>query len=288
MSTIKSAVGNSTTHETALYGAQLGRRVTYRDLLEAKKLGHHWPMLTSYDAITARLFDSLGVPVLLVGDSAATVVYGFDTTIPITVDDMLPLVKAVVRGSAQAMVVADMPFGTYQSSVSTALHTASRFIKEGGAHAVKLEGGQRVVPQVRALVDAGIPVMAHVGLTPQSVHALGGYRVQGRGDDGQRILDDALALQDAGAFAVVLEVIPAELAARITAALAIPTIGIGAGVDTDAQVLVWQDLVGLTPGATPKFVKPYANVAGTITDAVRQWCDDVVELRYPSAEQTYK
>ena len=288
MSTLDSRTSTSPIHESALYGAELGRRVTFRDLLEAKVHGQHWPMLTSYDAITARLFDSLGVPVLLVGDSAATVVYGYDTTIPVTVDDLLPLVRAVVRGSKQAMVVADMPFGSYQSSVSSAIHTASRFIKEGGAHAVKLEGGERVVPQVRALVEAGIPVMAHVGLTPQSVHALGGYKVQGRGDDGQRIIDDARALQDAGAFAVVLEVIPADLAAAITAALAIPTIGIGAGVNTDAQVLVWQDLVGLTPGTTPKFVKPYAHVGEIITDAVRAWCDDVVNLRYPSAEQSYK
>lgn len=288
MSTLDSRTSTSPVHESALYGAHLGRRVTFRDLLEAKIHGQHWPMLTSYDAITARLFDSLGVPVLLVGDSAATVVYGYDTTIPVTVDDLLPLVRAVVRGSTQSMVVADMPFGSYQSSVSTAIHTASRFIKEGGAHAVKLEGGERVVPQVRALVEAGIPVMAHVGLTPQSVHALGGYKVQGRGDDGQRILDDALALQDAGAFAVVLEVIPADLAAKITDALSIPTIGIGAGVNTDAQVLVWQDLVGLTPGASPKFVKPYADVAGVIETAVRQWCDDVIQLRYPSQQQSYK
>lgn len=288
MTVLNSSVTASAVHETSLYGASLGRRVTFRDLLEAKVHGQHWPMLTSYDAITAGIFDSLGVPVLLVGDSAATMVYGYDTTIPVTMEDLLPLVRAVVRGSKQAMVVADMPFGSYQSSVSAAIHASSRFIKEGGAHAVKLEGGVRVVPQVRALVEAGIPVMAHVGLTPQSVHALGGYRVQGRGEDGQRILEDALALQDAGAFAVVLEVIPADLAAKITQALTIPTIGIGAGVNADAQVLVWQDLVGLTPGATPKFVTPYANVGEIITTAVRTWCDDVINLRYPNADQSYK
>ncbi|NDB17836.1 MAG: 3-methyl-2-oxobutanoate hydroxymethyltransferase [Actinobacteria bacterium] len=273
---------------TNLYGsAPSGARVTTRDLAEAKANGQPWPMLTAYDAITARIFDDLGVPVLLVGDSAATVVYGYDNTVAITVDDLLPLVRAVVRGSNRAMVVADMPFGSYQSGASTALHNAARFLKEGGAHAVKLEGGRRISEQVRSLVESGIPVMGHIGLTPQSVLALGGYRVQGRGAAGDALVEDALALQDAGAFAIVLEVIPADLAERVTTALTIPTIGIGAGSGTDAQVNVWQDLTGLTPGASPKFVKKYADLRAVITDAARAWCDDVVNRAYPASEHTY-
>ena len=198
-----------------------------------------------------------------------------------------PLVRAVVRGSRRAMVVADMPFGSYQSGSSTALTNAARFIKEGGAHAVKLEGGRRIAEQVRALVESGIPVMGHIGLTPQSVLALGGYRVQGRGDAGSALIEDAVALQEAGAFALVLEVIPPDLAARITETVAIPTIGIGAGNSTDAQVNVWQDLTGLTPGAPPKFVKRYADLNSTIEQAARNWCEDVVARTYPGPEQTY-
>lgn len=273
---------------TPLYGPGLGSaRVTTRDLMQAKQTGQAWPMLTAYDAITARIFDQLGVPVLLVGDSAATVVYGYDNTVAITVDDLLPLVRAVVRGSTRAMVVADMPFGSYQPDSSTALHNAARFLKEGGAHAVKMEGGRRISGQVQALVESGIPVMGHIGLTPQSVLALGGYRVQGRGSAGDSLVEDALALQDAGAFAIVLEVIPADLAARITAAVSVPTIGIGAGAATDAQVNVWQDLAGLTPGSAPKFVKRYADVNAVISSAARAWCDDVVARAYPGHEHTY-
>src|SRR6516165_4266292 len=211
-----------------LYGGSASRRVTVRDLAAAKARGEKWPMLTAYDALTARVFDDAGIPVLLVGDSAGMVVYGHDTTIPVTVDDLIPLTAAVVRGTRRAMVVADLPFGSYQISPGEALATASRFLKEAGAHAVKLEGGHRVVRQVEELVQAGVPVMAHLGLTPQSVNAFGGYRVQGRGEDGQR-LHDAKALEAAGAFSVVLECVPAELAARVTESLSIPTIGIGAG-----------------------------------------------------------
>ena len=211
-------------------------------------------MLTAYDALTARVFDDAGIPVLLVGDSAGMVVYGHDTTIPVTVDDLLPLTAAVVRGTRRAMVVADLPFGSYQGSPEAALAAATRFLKETGAHAVKLEGGHRVLRQVEDLVAAGIPVMAHLGLTPQSVNAFGGYRVQGRGEDGEQLLHDAKALQAAGAFSVVLEAVPADLASRVTASLSIPTIGIGAGPDCDAQVLVWQDMAGLSP-RTPKFVR---------------------------------
>jgi len=263
------------------------RRVTARDLILAKERGDRWPMITSYDAITARLFDDAGIPVLLVGDSAAMVVHGHDSTLPITVEDLLPMVAAVVRGTSRSLVVADLPFGSYQSSPEQALATASRFVKEAGAHAVKLEGGNRVLPQVEALVASGIPVMGHLGLTPQSVNVFGGYRVQGRGESGETLVADAKALQEAGAFAVVLEVVPAELAERITASLNIPTVGIGAGHATDAQVLVWQDLVGLTPPPHPRFVQPYADLRSIITDAVTTWADDVVAGTYPAAEQEY-
>ncbi|HAM21786.1 MAG TPA: 3-methyl-2-oxobutanoate hydroxymethyltransferase, partial [Actinobacteria bacterium] len=247
--------------ERALYGGQSAssdgpvRRVTVNDLAAAKVRGERWPMITCYDALTAGLFDESGIPVLLVGDSAANVVYGYDSTLPVTVDELIPLARAVVRGSSRAMVVADLPFGSYQASPAQALETSARFMKEAGAHAVKLEGGARVLPQVEALTAAGIPVMAHLGLTPQSVHTMGGYRVQGRGEAGQVLLQDAKALQSAGAFAVVLELVPADLADMVTRSLAIPTVGIGAGATTDGQVLVWQDMAGLTPGQPPKFVK---------------------------------
>ena len=234
--------------DQALYGGASTRRVTVRDLADAKVNGERWPMLTSYDALTAGLFDAAGIPVLLVGDSASMVVYGHDSTLPVTVDEMVPLVAAVVRGTSRALVVADLPFGSYQSSPEQALDTAARFVKEAGAHAVKLEGGSRVLPQVEAIVAAGIPVMGHLGLTPQSVNAFGGYRVQGRGESGDQLLRDAKALQHAGSFGVVLEVVPEDLATKVTAMLEIPTIGIGAGAGCDAQVLVWQDLAGLTPG----------------------------------------
>lgn len=272
-----------------LYGSPSGsiRRVTVKDLAAAKVAGDKWPMITSYDAITAGVFDEAGIPVMLVGDSAAMVVYGYDSTIPITVDDLIPLTRAVVRGSRRAMVVADLPFGSYQEGPGQALATATRFMKEAGAHAVKLEGGERVLPQVEALVAAGIPVMGHLGLTPQSVHALGGYRVQGRGEAGQILMRDAKNLQAAGAFAVVLEVVPHELADTVTRSLAIPTIGIGAGATTDAQVLVWQDLAGLTPGTPAKFVKQYADLRSVLGDAVRTWADEVVAGTYPDAAHQY-
>jgi 3-methyl-2-oxobutanoate hydroxymethyltransferase len=271
-----------------LYGASGSRRITVHDLAAAKERGERWPMLTAYDAMTARLFDEVGVPVLLVGDSAANVVYGYETTIPITMDELVPLVAAVSRATRRALVVADMPFGTYQASPDQALTEAARFLKEGGAQAVKLEGGQRIVPQVEALVGAGIPVMGHLGLTPQSVNTLGGYRVQGRGGSGERLLRDAKALESAGAFAVVLEVVPADLAQRVTDALSIPTIGIGAGNGCDAQVNVWQDLVGLSPAPHPRFVRQYADVRTVIGDAVQSWADDVVSGAYPSTEQSYQ
>jgi 3-methyl-2-oxobutanoate hydroxymethyltransferase len=275
--------------ESSLYGGVQNRRITIRDLQNAKASGERWPMLTAYDYSTARVFDAAGVPVLLVGDSAANVIYGYDTTVPVTIDELLPLVRGVVRGTQRALVVADLPFGTYQASPQQALETASRFMKEGGAQAVKLEGGHRVAAQVETLVSAGIPVMAHIGLTPQSVNALGGYRVQGRGEEGaHRLLLDAKSLQDAGAFAVVLEVVPSEVAAQVTQALTIPTIGIGAGPTCDAQVLVWQDMAGLRGGGKPaKFVKEFANVGAVLLDAATRFGDEVRAGTYPAAEHEY-
>jgi 3-methyl-2-oxobutanoate hydroxymethyltransferase len=269
-------------------GSPTGRRITVRDLAEATARGEKWPMITAYDALTAQVFDEAGIPVLLVGDSAAMVVYGHDSTIPVTVDELMPLVRGVVRGSSRAMVVADLPFGSYQASPAQALETSARFMKEAGAHAVKLEGGARVLAQVELLASAGIPVMAHLGLTPQSVHAFGGYRVQGRGEDGVRLIQDAKALQSAGAFAVVLEVVPADLATQVSEILTIPTIGIGAGGGTDAQVIVWQDMAGLTPGRTAKFVKKYADMHGVLLDASKAWASDVVSGAYPAPEHTYE
>ena len=244
-------------------------------------------MLTAYDALSAHIFDEAGIPVLLVGDSAGMVVFGHDTTIPVTVDDLIPLTAAVVRGTSRAMVVADLPFGSYQASAGDALAAAVRFLKESGAHAVKLEGGQRVAHQVEELVAAGVPVMAHLGLTPQSVHAFGGYRVQGRGEDGEQLLQDAKTLEAAGAFAVVLECVPAELAARVTGALSIPTIGIGAGPDCDAQVLVWQDMAGLSP-RTPKFVRRYADVSSVLREAASAYARDVVSGTFPGPAESYR
>lgn len=272
----------------SLYGGVPSRRVTIRDLQQAKLNGERWPMLTAYDYSTARVFDAAGIPVLLVGDSAANVVYGYDTTVPVSIEELLPLVRGVVRGSSRALIVADLPFGSYQASRTQALETATRFMKDGGAQAVKLEGGQRVARQVEALVSAGIPVMAHVGLTPQSVHVLGGYRVQGRGDEAaHRLLRDAKALQQAGAFAVVLEVVPSAVAAQVTRELDIPTIGIGAGPHCDAQVLVWQDMAGLTPEPGAKFVRRYADLRSTLAVAASAFAEDVRDGSYPGPQHSY-
>jgi 3-methyl-2-oxobutanoate hydroxymethyltransferase len=266
---------------------QDARRVSVVDIQAMKSRGQRWAMLTSYDTLTAGVFETAGIEVLLVGDSAANTVLGYPDTLSVTVEELVPLVRAVVRGTSRAMVVADLPFGSYQPSPQHALETSVRFMKEAGAHAVKFEGGSRVAEHVRTVVDAGIPVMAHIGFTPQSVHALGGYRVQGRGDAGERILKDAHALQEAGAFAVVLEMVPADVAARITAELAIPTIGIGAGPDCDAQVLVWTDMAGLG-GRTPRFVKQYADVRGVLLDAATRYRDEVIAGSYPDEEHSYR
>jgi 3-methyl-2-oxobutanoate hydroxymethyltransferase len=271
--------------------SSIPRRISIRDLQERKARGERFAMLTSYDTITAGIFEEAGIDVLLVGDSAANTVLGYPDTLSVTTDELIPLVRAVVRGTSRALVVADLPFGSYQASPQHALETAVRFMKETGAQAVKFEGGSRVAEHVRTVVEAGIPVMAHIGFTPQSVHGLGGYRVQGRGDQADRILKDAVALQDAGAFAVVLEMVPAEVAARITAELTIPTIGIGAGVGCDAQVLVWTDMAGFGAGPaahTPKFVKAYADLRGVLLGAARSYAEDVVAGRYPDAEHSYR
>ncbi len=270
-----------------LYGGRASRRVTVTDLIAAKGRGEKWPMLTAYDALTARVFDDAGIPVLLVGDSAGMVVFGHDSTIPVTVDDLIPLTAAVVRGTSRALVVADLPFGSYQASPEAALAAGVRFLKEAGAHAVKLEGGQRVLRQAEELVSAGIPVMAHLGLTPQSVNAFGGYRVQGRGEDGERLLHDAKALEAAGVFAIVLECVPADLAARVTATVTVPTIGIGAGPHCDAQVLVWQDMAGLSP-RTAKFVKRYADLTSVLGQAAQSFAEDVVGGAFPTPEYSYR
>jgi 3-methyl-2-oxobutanoate hydroxymethyltransferase len=271
-----------------LYGGPATRRVRTRDLLLAKERGEKWAMLTSYDQYTAGIFDAAGIPVLLVGDSAANNVYGYETTIPVTVEDLLPLVRAVVRGTSRPLVVADLPFGSYEEGPTQALRTAVRFMKEGGCHAVKLEGGRRVAAQIEAITNAGIPVMAHIGFTPQSEHAIGGYRVQGRGDAADEVVADARSVADAGAFSVVLEMVPGPVAKSITHELDIPTIGIGAGAETDAQVLVWQDMAGLRTGRAPRFVKRYADLASVLTGAAKQYAEEVRDGAFPAAEHTFE
>jgi 3-methyl-2-oxobutanoate hydroxymethyltransferase len=271
----------------ALYGGPATRRVRTRDLIAAKERGEKWPMLTSYDQYTAALFDQAGIPVLLVGDSAANNVFGYETTVPITAEELLPLVRAVVRATRHTLVVGDLPFGSYEEGPTQALRTAVRFMKEGGCHAVKLEGGRRVAEQIAAITGAGIPVMAHIGFTPQSEHVIGGYRVQGRGDEAEQVVADAHAVADAGAFAVVLEMVPGHVAKRITHELAIPTIGIGAGADTDAQVLVWQDMAGLRTGKMPRFVKRYADLAGELAAATRAFADEVRSGVFPAQQHTF-
>ncbi|MFF5171923.1 3-methyl-2-oxobutanoate hydroxymethyltransferase [Micromonospora sp. NPDC000089] len=280
-------VESTPTEVTALYGGPATRRIRTRDLIAAKERGDRWSMLTSYDQYTAAIFDGAGIPVLLVGDSAANNVFGYETTLPVTAEELLPLVRAVVRATKHSLIVGDLPFGSYEEGPTQALRTAVRFMKEGGCHAVKLEGGRRCAEQIAAIVGAGIPVMAHIGFTPQSEHTLGGYRVQGRGDTADEVLADARAVAEAGAFAVVLEMVPGEVAKRITAELPIPTVGIGAGPDTDAQVLVWQDMAGLRTGRAPRFVKRYADLAGALTEATRRFADEVRAGEFPTAEHTF-
>ncbi|WP_079426439.1 3-methyl-2-oxobutanoate hydroxymethyltransferase [Streptomyces katrae] len=270
-----------------LYGGTGTRRITVRDLTLAKERGEKWPMLTAYDAVTASVFDEAGIPVILVGDSMGNCHLGYDTTVPVTMDEMTMLSAAVVRGTSRALVVGDLPFGSYQEGAVQALRSATRLVKEAGVQAVKLEGGERSLHQTELLVQSGIPVMSHLGLTPQSVNAMG-YRVQGRGDEAaHQLLRDAKAAQDAGAFAVVLELVPAELAAEVTRSLHIPTVGIGAGSECDAQVLVWTDMMGLTGGKMPRFVKQYANLRATMGDAAKAFAEDVVGGTFPQPEHAF-
>ncbi len=280
--------------ETAPYGTGAGKpeaaprkRIRTAHLREMKERGEKFAMLTSYDMYTAQIFDEAGVEVLLVGDSASNNVYGNETSLPVTVDELIPLTRAVTKSAKHALVVGDLPFGSYQASPEQGYLTAVRFMKEGGAHCVKLEGGIEMVPQIERMTQGGIPVMAHIGFTPQSEHALGGYRVQGRGDAAERILRDAHAVQDAGAFAVVMEMVPGDVAAQVTKELAIPTIGIGAGSACDGQVLVWTDAFGIRTGRMPRFVKQYADVRSVLLDGARAYADEVRSGAFPGPEHTF-
>ena len=265
------------------------KRKTVLDIMQMKPAGEKITVLTSYDYPFARLVDGEGIDVILVGDSVGSVVSGYDTTLPVTMDDMLYHTRAVVRGSEQALIVTDMPFMSYQTDLRDARLNAGRLIKEGGAHAVKLEGGVNVAATIRGIVDMDVPVMGHIGLTPQSIHRMGGYKVQGR-EEAQacQLLADALAVEEAGAFAIVLEGIPADLAARVTAALSIPTIGIGAGVACDGQVLVIHDILGLCEKYSPKFVKKYADVSGAIKAGISDYIREVKAGDFPADEHSFK
>jgi 3-methyl-2-oxobutanoate hydroxymethyltransferase len=264
------------------------RRTTIHDLAAMRGRGERFAMITAYDANTASILDALDVPALLVGDSLGMVVLGYETTLPVTLDDMIHHARAVMRARPRALVIVDLPFGSYQDGPSQALASAVRVMKETGADGVKLEGGARIVPTVRLLVDAGIPVMGHLGLTPQSVAQFGGFRVQGRSEHAAATLgEDIVALADAGAFSVVLECVPASLAARLTALSPIPTIGIGAGPEVDGQVLVWHDLLGLSGGPHPRFVRDYADLRGRIAEAITSFRADVAAGTYPSEAESY-
>jgi 3-methyl-2-oxobutanoate hydroxymethyltransferase len=263
-------------------------RVTITEIKEMKQKKEKIPMLTAYDYVTAKIVDEAGVPLILVGDSLGNVILGYESTIPVTMEEMIHHTKAVVRGAKKALIIGDMPFMTYHISVSDALHNAARFIQEGGTQGVKLEGGEVVAEKVRRLVDCGIPVMGHIGLTPQSIHQLGGFKVQGKVVEvARKLLNDARILEEAGAFAVVLECIPAPLSKLITQKLAIPTIGIGAGPDCDGQVLVISDMLGLYTEFVPKHVKQYAKLAGEIKTAVSSYISEVKSRSFPAKEQSY-
>jgi 3-methyl-2-oxobutanoate hydroxymethyltransferase len=269
-------------------GAARRRPVSIHDLRAAKERGERFVMLTAYDASSAALLDELAVPVILVGDSLGMVVLGYDSTVPVTLDEMLHHTRAVSRGAPNAIVVGDLPFGTYQDGPSQALASATRMLKEAGANAVKLEGGGPMVEVTAHLVRAGIPVMGHLGLTPQSVNQFGGFKVQGREEAAaEQLVADAIALAEAGAFAIVLECIPTELGARVTEAVPVPTIGIGAGQHTDGQVLVWHDLLGLTSGRLPRFVKQYVDLRAEISGAIKTFQHEVADGEYPGPEHRY-
>ena len=264
------------------------KRVRTRHFAQAKANGIKITGLTSYDTLTAQIFDEAGIDFLLVGDSAGNTVLGYDSTLPVTVDELIPLTRAVALSAKRAFVIADMPFGSYEEGPEHALRTAMRFMKETHAHAVKLEGGVRSADQIRRIVESGIPVMGHVGFTPQSEHGLGGHMIQGRGEAADAVLADAKAVEAAGAFAVVLEMIPAELAARITSELNIPTISVGAGAETDGQLLVWTDFAGMNTGRVPKFVKQYANLGAILSEAAKAFKAEVESGAYPGPEHSYE
>ena len=261
---------------------------TIRQLAQMKRDGNKIPMVTAYDYTAARIADAAGIPIILVGDSLGMVVLGYDSTIPVTMDDMVRHTRMVSRGASDALIVADLPFMAYQVDANEAMRNAGRLMQEGGAHTVKMEGGVAIADTVRRIVDAGAPVMGHIGLTPQSVNALGGYRVQGRTRaTARRLLDDAVALQDAGAYSVVLECVPSPLARVITERLTIPTIGIGAGPDCDGQVQVFHDMLGLFPDFLPKHARRYANLSDDIVSAFRQYADDVRAGDFPAESESF-
>ena len=287
---------SNTPEETPPYGsgapqsAAPVRKVRTHHLAEMKARGEKVTMLTSYDMYTARIFDEAGIDVLLVGDSASNNVYGNETSLPVTVDELIPLTRAVARSAKRAMVLGDLPFGSYQASPEQAYLTAARFMKEGLAHAVKLEGGVEIAPTIRRLVDGGIPVCAHIGFTPQSEHALGGYRVQGRGDAAEKVMADARAVAEAGAFMLVMEMVPGDIAEQITKELALVTIGIGAGAGCDGQVLVWTDAMGIRgpgDGRLPRFVKTFADVRTQLLDGARAYAAEVKDGSFPGPEHTF-
>jgi 3-methyl-2-oxobutanoate hydroxymethyltransferase len=263
------------------------KKVRITHLADFKAAGHKFSCLTSYDALTASIFDEAGIEVLLVGDSAADNALGYNNTMPVTVDELISLGRAVSGATKRALTVIDMPFGSYELGPDQALETALRMAKFSGCSAVKLEGGVRSATQIARIVEAGIPVMGHIGFTPQSVNGLGGFKVQGRGDGADALIADAKAVAEAGAFAVVLELVPADLAARVSAEIGIPTIGIGAGSGTDGQILVWTDFAGLSAHKPRKFVKQYADLRGTLLAAAQAYRADVAEKRFPNADQSF-
>ncbi|RAN74416.1 3-methyl-2-oxobutanoate hydroxymethyltransferase [Bacillus sp. SRB_336] len=274
----------------APYGSAIparASRVRTHHLQAAKLNGQKFAMLTAYDQYTAQIFDEAGIEVLLVGDSASNNVLGNETSLPITLDEMIIFSRAVTNGAKRALVVADLPFGSYEQSPEQAIASSVRLMKEGLVHAVKMEGGAYYAPTVRALTQAGVPVMAHIGFTPQSEHMLGGYRVQGRGDAARAMVDDAVALAEAGAFCVLMEMVPAATAAAVDAAVAVPTVGIGAGNTTTGQVLVWQDMAGLRTGKMAKFVKQYAQLRNILSDAAKAYGEEVRTGAFPGPEHTF-
>lgn len=284
-----SAVAPATASASKPFDLDTVKKVRTVHLAQAKATGQKFSMLTCYDALTAQIFDRAGIEMLLVGDSAANVVLGYESTLTITLDEMIPMVAAVSRGASRAMVVADLPFGSYEQSPQQAVASAVRLMKEGGAHAVKIEADASMTEWVRALVRTGIPVVAHVGFTPQSEHALGGFRVQGRGEAAERVREDAVALAEAGAFCVLMEMVTTETARRVDEAVgAVPTIGIGASNVTTGQVLVWQDMMGLREGRVPRFVKQFAQIGKIMEDAARAYREQVRSGEFPAAEHTFE